>query len=135
MESPENSFFPFERNIDATVSRRAWRNDMNTLIRNVSGQDFEVLVLRNSRPVLLDFWADWCGPCKALAPTLEELASEYAGEVDIVKVDVVANEELARRFDARSIPLLVMMKNGEEVGRQVGGASKSRLAALIDRAL
>lgn len=104
---------------------------MTASIRNANVDDFETIIA-GDRPVLVDFWADWCGPCKALAPSLEELATMYEGEVDVVKVDIVANAALGERYGARSIPLLLMFKDGKEVARHVGSASKTRLAAFID---
>jgi thioredoxin 2 len=85
--------------------------------------------------VLVDLWAPWCGPCRMVAPVLERLASRYAGRVKVVKVNVDDNPRAAARFDARSIPTLVLMKDGEAVGRVVGAQPEPALAAEIDRVL
>ena len=103
---------------------------MTDMVQHATDDSFDATVA--SGVALVDFWADWCGPCKALAPTLDEIAGEYAGEVAVVKVDIVANEATAARFAARSIPLLVLMKDGEEKARMTGAVSKTRLAAFID---
>lgn len=101
-------------------------------MRNATEQDFDEIVLNNDKPVLVDFWAPWCAPCKALAPTLDELAEEYAEELEIVKVDIEANPALATRFDVRGIPLLMVVKNGEEKARTFGTISRSRLDAFVE---
>jgi len=103
---------------------------MTELIKNATDETLDATVAQGVS--LVDFWADWCGPCKALAPVLAELAEHYAGEVQVVKVDVVANEAAALRHGARSIPLLVLFKDGQELARLTGAVSKTRLAAFID---
>lgn len=103
---------------------------MTDMVKHATDDSFDATVA--SGVSLVDFWADWCGPCKALAPTLDEIAEDYAGEVAVVKVDIVANTVTAGRFAARSIPLLILMKDGEEVARMTGAVSKTRLAAFID---
>lgn len=101
------------------------------MIYDVNEADFEDRVIRSDKPVLIDFWAPWCGPCKALAPTISEIAEEYEGEMDVVKIDIDQNPDLAKRFGVRGIPLLVMMRNGEEKARAVGGMSRTRLDDFI----
>lgn len=104
-------------------------------IINATDSSFDTDVLGSDKLVLVDFWAAWCGPCKAIAPILEELDKDYADRVQIVKVDVDANPQSAARFGIRSIPTLFVFKNGERVDTIVGGRPKSELAALLDKHL
>lgn len=104
-------------------------------IINATDASFDTDVLGSDEVVLVDFWATWCGPCRAIAPTLELLAEEYQGRAKIVKVDVDANPESAQRFGIRSIPTLFVFKNGERVESVVGGRPKAELAALLDKHL
>lgn len=98
-----------------------------------AGEDtFEKAVLQSDVPVLVDFWANWCGPCKALAPTLDALASEYGDKVRIVKIDVDANPNLSAQYGIRSIPALFMFKNGEKVDSLLGNQPKPQLNAFIN---
>lgn len=96
---------------------------------------FETEVLQSSQPVLVDFWAPWCGPCKMIAPIVEELASEYAGRVKVAKVNVDNNQELAARFGIRGIPTVIIFKDGKVSSSFVGLRSKGDLAQALDQAL
>lgn len=89
-------------------------------------------VLASERLVVIDFWAEWCGPCKKISPIVDELATEYEGKVDIYKCDVDENSEICEKFGIRNIPTLIFLKNGEVVDRHVGTATKSQLAEKID---
>lgn len=106
---------------------------MSATIVNTTDSNFQADVLDPETPVLVDFWAGWCAPCKAIAPVLEDLSNEYAGKVKIVKVDVTACEDIAVKYNIRNIPALLMFKNGEVVAQQVGAAPRSKLAAFIDQ--
>ncbi|MBX8799926.1 thioredoxin [Pseudochrobactrum asaccharolyticum] len=97
----------------------------------IDNSNFESDVLKASEPVVVDFWAEWCGPCKMIAPALEEISSEMAGQVKIAKVNIDENPELAAQYGVRSIPTLLMFKNGEIAANMVGAAPKSRLADWI----
>ncbi len=96
-------------------------------------QNFEAEVLQSDRPVLVDFWAEWCGPCKALGPTIDELANEYDGKVKVGKVNVDSNQEASMKFGVSSIPTVIIFKGGEMVSRFVGLRSKKDFAAALDQ--
>ena len=101
----------------------------------VTDDTFDAEVKNSDIPVLVDFWAEWCGPCRALAPTIDELAGDYEGRAKVGKVDVDSNREVAAKFQIMSIPTIVIMKNGEVVKKVVGIADKADLAAAIDAAM
>ena len=100
---------------------------------NITDQTFDTEVLNSTAPVLVDLWADWCGPCRAIAPVLDELASDYGDSLKIAKLDIDANPGTARRFGVRSIPTLLLFHEGELVETTVGVQPKAALASLIDR--
>lgn len=99
---------------------------------DVKGDNFETEVLKSDVPVLVDFWAPWCGPCKMLAPTVEQLASEYEGKLKVVKVNTDEAPEIANRYNVMSIPTLILFVNGEPVAREVGLQPIDRLRQLVD---
>ena len=103
---------------------------MNNVIA-LNNENFESVVLKNEKPVLLDFWASWCGPCKMIAPIVEELAHDYEGKITVGKVNVDEQPELAAAFRVSSIPTIVVMKKGQVTNVAVGYRSKSDLEALL----
>ena len=108
---------------------------MSENIVHVTDASFETDVLQSDLPALVDFWAEWCGPCKMIAPVLEEIATEYDGKLKVCKMDVDANTETAPKYGIRGIPTLIVFNGGEKVGEKVGALSKSQLSAFIDSVL
>jgi thioredoxin 1 len=101
-------------------------------ISHVSDDTFDTEVLNSDVPVLVDYWAEWCGPCKVIAPVLEEIAVEYTGKMKICKLDIDANENTPPKYGIRGIPTLMLFKNGAVEATKVGALSKSQLTAFLD---
>lgn len=108
---------------------------MSDKIVHVTDTSFDDEVLKSDVPVLVDFWAAWCGPCKMIAPILDDIAGTYAGKVKVCKVDVDANGDTPAKFGVRGIPTLILFKDGQQVSTKVGALSKTQLTAFIDAAL
>ena len=108
---------------------------MSDHVIHATDADFDSHVLQSSEPVLVDFWAQWCGPCKMIAPALDDLAGTYAGRAKIVKVDVDQNQATAMRYHVRSIPMLLLFKGGQVQATQIGAVGKAQLAQLIEKSL
>lgn len=109
-----------------------WSKAMSDKIKHISDASFEQDVLKADGPVLLDFWAEWCGPCKMIGPILEDIAPEYEGKITIAKINVDENPETPGKYGVRGIPTLTIFKNGEVAANKVGALSRSQLTAFID---
>lgn len=108
---------------------------MSRQITHITDDTLDAEVLAAAQPVLLDFWADWCGPCKNLMPILDDLADDYAGEVQVSKINADENPKTSERFNVRGLPTLILFRNGKEYDRLVGVQSKTRLANALDKCL
>ena len=105
---------------------------MSNNIVHASDSSFEADVLNSDKPALVDFWAEWCGPCKMIAPILDEAASEYADRLSVVKLNVDENPNIAQKFGIRSIPTLILFKDGAVQAQKLGAMSKSQLTEFLD---
>ncbi|MEQ8691182.1 MAG: thioredoxin TrxA [Pseudomonadales bacterium] len=105
---------------------------MGELIQHTTDADFEADVLGADKPVLVDYWAEWCGPCKMIAPILDEIAEEYSDKLKVCKIDIDANQDTPKNFGIRGIPTLMLFKNGAVEATKVGALSKSQLQAFLD---
>jgi thioredoxin 1 len=108
---------------------------MSEHIHYVTDDTFEAEVLKSEQPVLVDYWAEWCGPCKMIAPILDEIAKDYSGKLKVAKVNIDDNQATPAKFGIRGIPTLMIFKNGNVEATKVGALSKSQLAAFIDSTL
>jgi thioredoxin 1 len=105
---------------------------MSENISHVTDATFEPDVLKSETPVLVDYWAEWCGPCKAIAPILDEVAKEYGGKLKVMKLNVDENHQVPKKYNIRGIPTLMLFKNGNVEATKVGALSKSQLTAFLD---
>ena len=106
---------------------------MSQNISPVTDASFESDVLKSDKPVLVDYWAEWCGPCKLIAPILEEIAKDYDGRIKVMKMDIEANSATPPKYGIRGIPTLMLFKNGQVEATKIGALSKSQLAAFLDQ--
>ena len=104
----------------------------NELIKHTTDATFDADVLKSTTPVLVDYWAEWCGPCKMIAPILDDVATGYEGKLKIAKMNVDENREIPAKFGIRGIPTLILFKNGEPAAQKVGAMAKGQLTAFID---
>ena len=122
-------------NLDAAATRpppAASEDAMSDHIKHISDATFEKDVLQAGTPVLVDYWAEWCGPCKTIAPILDDLAKDYEGRLTVAKLDIDANPGTPAKYGIRGIPTLILFKGGEVAAQKVGALSKSQLTAFID---
>jgi thioredoxin 1 len=109
-----------------------WRNSVSDSVLHVSDSEFNETVIKANGPVLVDYWAEWCGPCKMIAPVLDAIAAEYEGKLTVVKINIDENPQTPQHYGVRGIPTLMLFKDGEVEATKVGALTKSELAKFID---
>jgi thioredoxin 1 len=112
-----------------------WRKPVSEHIAHVTDDQFEAEVLKSGSPVLVDFWAEWCGPCKAIAPILDDVAAKYHGKLKVAKINIDHNQKTPRNYNVRGIPTLMIFKDGKVQATQIGAISKTQLTQIIDKAI
>ena len=123
---------PRQLHDDRTETNMASLDAQHEMALEFTDSNFEELALKSDKPVMVDFWAEWCGPCRMVGPVVEELAKEYDGKAVVGKVNVDNNPQTAMKYGIRSIPTILFLKNGEVVDRSVGAVPKSQLAGKLD---
>jgi thioredoxin 1 len=119
----------------AAIPQTFVENTVSAAIAHISDDQFEEQVLKSSEPVLVDFWAEWCGPCKMIAPILDELAQSYSGKLKVAKINIDHNQKTPRNYNVRGIPTLMIFKGGKVEATQIGAVSKTQLTQLIDKTI
>ena len=112
-----------------------WRELMSDIVHEFTDETFDKEVSKDAMPVLIDFWATWCGPCKAIAPVIEEIAQEYNGKIKVGKLDVDQNQKTAMEYGVRSIPTMLIMKDGEVISQIVGAVPKENITKALEEIL
>ena len=108
---------------------------MSEHVSHVSDDQFEEQVLKSTEPVLVDFWAEWCGPCKMISPMIDDLAASYQGKLKVAKINIDQNQKTPRNYNVRGIPTLMIFKDGKVEATQIGAISKTQLTQIIDKAI
>lgn len=122
----------YKRYPSYSFSFNIWRNSVSDSVLHVSDSEFNETVIKANGPVLVDYWAEWCGPCKMIAPVLDAIAAEYKGKLTVVKINIDENPQTPQHYGVRGIPTLMLFKDGEVEATKVGALTKSELAKFID---
>jgi len=134
-DNQQQKLFNTEGKDAQNIMKEAEKMEKSESVKHVDDNTFEAQVLKSDKPVLVDFWAPWCGPCRALGPVLEEVARQYGDKVNVVKVNVDENPKTSSQYGVRSIPTILVIKDGQVRETKVGMQTKNHLTALVDRNL